>query len=56
MRFQILHESPGRVRLRTDVRSMSMTQADILEAWLRRQPDVDEVTVHERTCGVIVKY
>ena len=56
MRFQILHESPGRVRLRAAVRSMSLTQADTLEAWIRRQPDVDEVTVHERTCGVIVKY
>ena len=56
MRFQILHESPGRVRLRADICSMSLTQADILEAWIRRQPDVDEVTVHERTCGVIVKY
>ncbi len=56
MRFQILHESPGRVRLRAAVHSMSMAQADVLEAWLRRQPDVDEVTVHERTCGIIVKY
>ena len=56
MRFQVLHESAGRVRLRADVRSMSMAQADILEAWLRRQTDVDEVTVHERTCGVIIKY
>ena len=56
MRFQILHDSPGRVRLRADVCSMSLTQADMLEAWIRRQPGVDEVTVHERTCGVIVKY
>ena len=56
MRFQILHESPGRMRLRAEVRSMSLQQADLLEAWLRAQPDVDEVTVHERTCGVIVTY
>ncbi len=56
MRFQILHESPGRMRLRADVRSMSLQQADLLEAWLRAQPDIDDVTVHERTCGVTVIY
>ncbi len=56
MRFQIMHESPGRMRLRADVCSMSPKQADLLEAWLRAEPDVDEVTVHERTCGVIVLY
>ena len=56
MRFQILHESPGRLRLRADVRSMSLKQADILDAWLRVQPGVKDVTVHERTCGVIVIY
>ena len=56
MRFQIMHESPGRMRLRADVRSMSLKQADIIDAWLRVQPGVDDVTVHERTCGVIVIY
>ncbi len=56
MRFQIMHETPGRMRLRADARYMSLRQADILEAWLRAQPGVDEVTVHERTCGVIVSY
>ena len=34
MRFQILHENTGRMRLRADVRSMTMVQADLLEAWL----------------------
>ena len=56
MRFRILHESPGRMRLRAETRSMSMRQADLLETWLRAQPDIDEVTVHERTCGIIVIY
>ena len=56
MRFQILHESPGRMRLRAEVRSMSLHQADLLEGWLRAQPDIDEVKVHERTCGVTVIY
>ncbi len=56
MRFQIMHESPGRMRLRADMRSMSLRQADLIEAWLRRQQFVDDVTVHERTCGITVIY
>ena len=56
MRFQILHETPGRLRLRADVRSMSLEQADLLEAWIRSLPEVDRVTVHERTCGVTLFY
>ncbi len=56
MRFRIMHESPGRLRLRADVPSMSTGQADLLDAWLREQAGVDDVAVHERTCGVIVVY
>ena len=56
MKFQILHESRGRVRLRAVQASMSTEQADILEAWLLALPQVDQVTVHERICGVIIVY
>ncbi len=56
MRFQILHDIPGRMRLRADVRSMSTEQADILEAWIKILPGVDRVTVHERTRSVTVVY
>ena len=56
MRFQILHESRGRARLRAVQASMSMEQADILEAWLLALPEVDQVTVHERICGVIIVF
>ena len=56
MKFQILHESRGRVRLRAVQASMSMEQADILEAWLLALPEVDQVTVHERICGVIIVF
>ena len=56
MRFLILHESPGRLRLRADVKRMSLEQADLLEAWLRAQPDVRQVSVHERTFCVTVGY
>ncbi len=51
-----MHESPGRLRLRADVRSMSQEQADLLEAWLIARPGVDRAAVHERTCCAVVYY
>lgn len=54
MRFQILHESPGRVRLRAVQHTMSLEQADLLEAWVMALPEVDQVTVHERLCSLII--
>ena len=56
MRFQILHESPGRVRLRAQQRIMSMAEANLLEAWILALPGVDQVTVHERICGVTILF
>ena len=56
MRFRILHESPGRIRLRADVKSMSMAEADLLEAWLLKQPNIQQASVHERTFCVTVIY
>ncbi len=56
MRFLILHENPGRLRLRAGLRQMTLRQADLLDAWLREQAGVEQVTVHERTCGVTVLY
>ena len=56
MKFQILHESPGRVRLRTVRPFMSMEQADLLEVYLTALPGVEHVTVHERVCGVIIVF
>ena len=54
MRFRILHENRGRVRLRASQASMTMEQADVLEAWLLALPGVEQATVHERICGVII--
>lgn len=56
MRFQIMHESPRRIRLKADVNHMSLEEADLLEAWIRSQKDVQTVAVHERTLGVTVTY
>lgn len=56
MNAKIMHESRGRIRLRMQQKKMTMAQADLLEAYLLAQPWAAEVTVHERTCGVIVRY
>ncbi len=56
MKATILHESRGRIRLRLAQAQMSVTQADNLEAWLQQQPWAKEVTVHERTCCVILRF
>ena len=56
MKAKILHESRGRMRFQTADRQMSLEQADLLEAWLQQQSWAEQVTVHERTCCVIVRY
>ena len=56
MRFQILHRSPGRLRLKACVRRMEPEHADLLEAWLLSQPEVDRVVVQESICSVTVVY
>ena len=54
MNATILHESHGRIRLRLRQKQMSLAQADLLEAWLQGKSWVRQVTVHERTCCVIL--
>ncbi len=56
MKFTILHESTGRVRLRAVQRSMTMQQADALEGWLLAIPAVQQVQIHERICGVTIRF
>ena len=56
MKATIMHESRGRMRLKLDLERMTLDQADRLDAWLKQQSWADEVTVHERTCCVILKY
>ena len=44
------------LRLRALQPRMTSAQADLLDESLRRLPGVEGVTVHERTCGVIIRY
>ena len=56
MKYQILHEAPSMLRIRVMQPRMTMEQADLLDESVRRLPGVEAVTVHERTCGVIIRY
>lgn len=56
MNATILHECRGRIRFRLRQKRMTLTQADLLEAWLQGKPWCQQATVHERTCCVILYY
>lgn len=54
MKAIIMHEARGRMRIRSDAGPMSITQADMLQAYLEAQPWCESAAVHERTgCAVI---
>ena len=56
MNATILHESRGRIRFRLRQKQMTLAQADLLEAWIQVKSWCRQVTVHERTCCVILYY
>ena len=56
MKCTILHETPGRMRVRMAQPRMTLLQADILEAYLRAVAGVDDVKVYDRTCDAVIVY
>lgn len=56
MNATILHESRGRIRFRLRQKQMTLAQADLLEAGIQGKSWCRQVTVHERTCCVILYY
>ena len=56
MKCSILHESSGRLRVRMAQKHMSLSQADILEAYLKRTSGVIDVKVHDLTCDAVIFY
>ncbi len=56
MKAIIVHESRGRMRLRLKQDRMTLQQADLLATWFSQMCWADEVTVHERTCCMILRY
>ncbi|MCD8192883.1 MAG: heavy metal translocating P-type ATPase [Oscillospiraceae bacterium] len=56
MKFKILHESRGRLRVHADVRTMTLRQADALEYYLLAQEGVTGAAVYERTCDAVITF
>ena len=56
MRCKILHQSKGRLRIHLDVRRMTLSQADILEYYLRDVEGVKSVSVYDRTCDAVILF
>ena len=56
MKFTIMHESRGRMRVHLHGAGMSLHQADILEYYLKDLPYVSGVKVFDRTQDAIIRY
>ena len=56
MKIIIKSQSRGRIRVQMAQPRMSLEQADLLECYLQRLPQVIRVSVHERTRCAIVEY
>ena len=56
MRARILHESRGRIRLHLLIRTLSIGQADVFEAYLKSKACVNDAKVYERTADAVIFY
>ena len=56
MKWKILHESKGRMRLHLNKPRMSLAEADQLQDYLAALPGVCTAAVYERTGAVVVVY
>ena len=56
MKVIIKHRSRGRIRVQMAQPRMSLEQADLLECYLQKLPQVIRASVHERTRYAIVEY
>lgn len=56
MRFQILHEIRGRMRIHVVKKRMTDEEADILQYYLNEQKEIVSARVYERTQDVVIYY
>ena len=56
MKWNILHESRGRIRLHLRKPRISLAEADQLQDYLTSLPGVRTAAVYERTCDVVIVY
>ena len=54
MKCKILHETTGRLRVHLCCGRMTVSQADVLEYYLRAQDGVQAVKVYDRTQDAVV--
>ena len=56
MKFTILHESRGRMRIHLALGRMTMDQADAAEAYIKNILCVRDAAVYDRTCDAVIHY
>nr|MCR5264385.1 HAD-IC family P-type ATPase [Clostridiales bacterium] len=56
MKCVILHESKSRLRIHACLGRMTLSQADILECYLKETDGVDDVKVYDRTCDAVIVF
>lgn len=56
MKFKIVHEIKGRMRIHIVQNTMSFKEADILQFYLEEQNCITKAKVYERTCDVAIRY
>lgn len=56
MKWQILHQSRGRLRVHLCTPHLTLRQADIVEYYLRGIPGVTDVQVFDRTRDAVIRY
>lgn len=56
MKFRILHEIEGRIRIHIERERMSFQEADAIEYLLLKQEGISRVKVYERSCDAAVCY
>lgn len=56
MKCTVLHESKGRIRVRMAQKHMSISQADLLEVYLKRTDGVVDAKIYDLTCDAVIFY
>ncbi|MBQ8598104.1 MAG: heavy metal translocating P-type ATPase [Lachnospiraceae bacterium] len=56
MKFKVIHEIKGRIRVHIMQNSMTFKQADMLQYYLMEQENITSVKVYERTCDAAICY
>ncbi len=56
MKYVILHESPGRLRVRPGRKEMTAEESDILDSFLKSKPYITDIKIFERSGSVSIRY